>query len=59
MDNYKNYRELGEYDGDKAWTPSDPVEYDDVALKQKSCSHIDWKEYRDGRIICDSCRLEI
>lgn len=45
MDNYKNYRNLGLYDNlqedfAKNFTPKDPKVYDDILLKQLSCSHI-------------------
>ncbi len=43
FDNYKNYRNLGEYDGisdDWEFELKDPKVYDDVKLKQMTCAHL-------------------
>ena len=47
-----------DFNGD--FMPKDYIpEPDPVELKQITCSHIDWKEYKSGRIICQACRLEV
>lgn len=58
MNNENLYNE-DYYITDAHWIADLEKAEQEIILKQKTCSHIEYKEYRDFRYICSACGLEV